>query len=327
MKGKYPMLCNWVKLETNSPNETVIKNRVTDEEFVTDQGERFISFLRKLDGKNNPYEIDSQYSRKEVMAILNQLKEYGLLRESRVLDKQKGSIKYALFFFHQMEGRQHRVATNMHCLLYLFCIPVFIVGIVLMYQCLPDIESVSVLGLIIGAFIGVIGHELGHCLGTIAYGGTVYEVGVSCDFIFPGFYILSTKAECSRLKSAQISAAGIEANLLISGIFLILTAMDTTVTDLFFSASITNLTLGMINLLFINGLDGSEIISDLFGFESNIVPIAIQSIKSKSIRRKLKNGGVKEQLLYMAFCFITILQIAVPIMILLDIVGVISWFL
>ena len=95
---RFPMLCRW--LDIRKDGETYrIRNTLTEEEFVcTEYGdEDFIAFIRWLDGKTDPYRIPCRYSREMIAGILQQLKECGLIRTSRWLNRSVANPAYSLF--------------------------------------------------------------------------------------------------------------------------------------------------------------------------------------------------------------------------------------
>lgn len=79
---KYPMLCNWVSFQKND-DHYVLSDFVNDLYYTVD--EQYISFLKKLDGRTNPYTIDKSLTHSEVDVLLEELDKNDLLRNSRIL--------------------------------------------------------------------------------------------------------------------------------------------------------------------------------------------------------------------------------------------------
>lgn len=81
-------------------------------------------------------------------------------------------------------------------------------------------------GSVVGMLIGLVMHELGHMFACLTYGGRVFKVGVMLQFLLmPGAYVLMNESNIKkRMKRVQVSAAGIEMNLILTAIFLFLSA-------------------------------------------------------------------------------------------------------
>ena len=103
----YPFLANYISIKKVGRNY-LITNDYTGEKFTTTEygDEQFIHFICQLNGKVDPYLIPSPYSKREVAGILNQLKEFNLLREDRWLMKGIRCFAYSLFIPKKKSGKQ-----------------------------------------------------------------------------------------------------------------------------------------------------------------------------------------------------------------------------
>lgn len=126
------------------------------------------------------------------------------------------------------------------------------------------------LGSIGGIFLGTILHESAHAFSCLSdENGRVFEAGVMLNGMFLGAYVLIDESEIkSNTKRAQINLAGVEMNLLLAGVLMILATFGNflgpwKVALLF--AALQNVFLVLMNLAFTEGLDGEHALSSLFG--------------------------------------------------------------
>ena len=139
-------------------------------------------------------------------------------------------------------------------------LPILLIGIHIAYTrnyVYVDGEWLNVLfGLYGGIFVGLVLHEVSHAAATLNYGGFLSEVGVMMKTFMPGAYCL---IDCDnvkdRFKRAQISAAGVECNMFLTGVFLILLKLAIFPSYFLIYAAVTNCFLGMANMSLIEGLD------------------------------------------------------------------------
>ena len=185
-----------------------------------------------------------------------------------------------------------------------------------------------IVGSVAGMLIGLVMHELGHMFACLAYGGRVFEVGVMLQFLFmPGAYVLMNESKIKkRMRRVQVSAAGIEMNLLLTAIFLIISARFESLSGFFLGAAIQNVFLALLNLTLVDGFDGMAIMGELLGVE-NVISKARRITRFKFKRKKLEKDGISGKAT-IAVCYILRgIQIALPLIFALNIVGVITWFL
>ncbi|MBR0530135.1 MAG: amidoligase family protein [Ruminococcus sp.] len=113
-------------------------------------------------------------------------------------------------------------------------------------------------------------HELGHLIAGLAYGYNISDTGILLLGIIPlGVYVAhEDKKDATKAEKIQFALAGVEVNLLIAGICLLL-AMQ------FYQLSLTMLSVANVNVIFAgvkllpaSGLDGDSALSAACGIDS-----------------------------------------------------------
>ena len=182
-----------------------------------------------------------------------------------------------------------------------------------------------ILGSFVGLFIGMVMHELGHMCGCLAYGGRIFEIGIGIQFLLPCAYVLMNESRIkTRMKRIQVSAAGVEMNFLLAAIFLMLSARLVPLSGFFLGASIQNAFLALLNLTFIDGFDGTAIMGELLGVDS-LIEKSRKVTKSKLRRKRLKRNGISGMITIVACFILRSVQVALPIVLFLNILGGFSW--
>lgn len=322
---KYPTLANWIRFKRISENEYEIVNLLHDEEIQSDA--YTVWFARQLNGRRNPYRIDKRKSNEDVDLLLDELEAENIIRDKRFLSK--------FFLYLLVTVWRPRVTSNLRLfsffvngLLLIAWLPLLTFSI---YYYLNNLYDLSIdyitIGSFAGLFIGMIMHELGHMFACLAYGGRVFEVGVMLQFFIPGAYVLMNESNIKkRTRRIQVSAAGVEMNLLLTAIFLIMSAKFEPLSGFFLGASIQNVFLALLNLTFVNGFDGMTIMSELLGVEG-LADRAKRITKSNLRKRRLRKDGVSGKATIAVSYILRGIQIALPLIFALNIVGVVSWFL
>lgn len=323
---KHPTLANWIRFKKVSENEYEIVDLLHEEKIQTDA--YTVWFARQLNGKRNPYLIDKGKSKEDVDLILGELEAESVIRDKRFFSK--------FFLFLLVTVWKPKVTEN-------FRIASFIINGLLLISFLPllafsifyflyytyDINfDYVVVGSVAGMLIGLVMHELGHMFACLAYGGRVFEVGVMLQFLLmPGAYVLMNESKIKkRMRRVQVSAAGIEMNLLLTAIFLIISARFESLSGFFLGAAIQNVFLALLNLTLVDGFDGMAIMGELLGVE-NVISKARRITRFKFKRKKLEKDGISGKVT-IAVCYVLRgIQIVLPLIFALNIVGVITWFL
>ena len=182
------------------------------------------SFAMKLDGKTPPQKLLPPGRRREAEALVSELDQWDLLRHTRILDRGLGTVYWTIFFFEK--NTKLRVPCRiLNALLQLFFFPAFLIGIAIScdYLCSDFARlGISLPGMIVGGILGIIAHEAGHTIAGISYRAAVYEFGVMIDHFLPGAYVMvDTKNLENKQHIIQIDGAGLEANFLLAGVFLV----------------------------------------------------------------------------------------------------------
>lgn len=319
--GKYPKTVNWIVWKKNPDGSYHVKNCLTEETYVL--GKLAFQFLRKLDGKQNPFTAIPELTFEDVTKMLDTLADEGFLRYGRFLSKSFLSIRYTVWF--AKHSRAHTcVPAVLDTARMVLCMPVFIAGILIYLNHMPTLTDEPIWpGILLGTLLGMIFHELSHLLSCLHWGGRVFELGVSLQCGLPGMYVLMDDSTIhSNLKKALTSSAGIEANLMLAGIFAILSTIFTNISLCLSIMAMANLWLALLNLLPADSLDGMGILRELIG-SKYAVDMAKRIVKSKRQRHKLCRKGFQGYIQLIACYILILLQITMPILIAMSAVEVI----
>ena len=265
----YPILADWIRLERKPGTEWVVYNTLLDDFFFISDACGELAL--RLDGKTDPYKINPELRRREVRELLSVLEERGMIRDKWFFSKSVFNLMITLWRPKITDSFRVFAYISNH-LLMAFWLPAMIFGAYRFIEVLPDIRWESaVFGGIIGLVIGAFMHEMGHMLACISYGGHCYELGLMLWCFIPGAYVILDENRIkSRMRKAQIYAAGVEMNFLLSGISIILSTFFEDLSGFFLGMAINNLFMGFINLIFVNGFDGAAIIGQLLGVAKKI---------------------------------------------------------
>ena len=280
------------------------------------------SYALQLTGDRDPLTVPG-YTESECRMILRELRKAKLVRQSRVLEKHFGTIYFTLIYkdLNERFGAFAKIWNN--CLLALF-IPVLVIGLICYYKSYPSFDGSIWGGFFFGLIIGLVCHEFSHGVACIAYGGTLHEAGIMIQRFIPGAYVLIEPQEVKgKLRRVQVYAAGVECNVLLCGLFFLLAAV-TPIDGFFFMAGLENALLAALNLCFITGLDGSQIINELLGSGSLVFHTKEILLNRKTRRRLLRHPSGAAILL--SSVVITVSQISLPLLIIDNILGLLEVF-
>lgn len=318
----YPRLCNWILLKKNADGSFDAKDCITENEYTL--GGTIGYFARKLDGKTDPFSILPGYPRREVQSMLDALNDANFLRCGRILDSSKGSVTYSLIMPRKYRTRSIFPILINYFLLILW-LPTFLFGVDCFLTNLPDLDGGSVLlGQWAGIIMGAILHEAGHASSALCYQGRVFEAGVLLHHYMPGAYVMIDDTPIrSRLRKVQVLAAGVEMNVLLSGITLLLCVYLPSQSAYFFGFSLSNLLLALLNLTFTEGLDGMAAMEKLLGADS-LVARAKYTLKTKDECLRLLKAGPHGVVELIICCLLVALQVIVPSLYLMYLLEVIE---
>lgn len=326
MKYAYPKISNTLSYQKIDPFSVKVTDRICDESYTFDI--ETVRFMVKLDGYTHPYKIPSALSRSERDDLIRFLDQSDLVRWSDVIHLSFGTW-LKMLWIPKNSSLLWLTAYLSNALLIILWLPALIAGIWIFSSRIEDMTfDWFWIGYIIGILSGMFFHEVGHAWAAIAYSAPVYGMGIMLlCFVIPAAYVMLDR---SRVKNSwyrvQINAAGVESNFLLCGIFLILAALLPSAGGVFICAAIMNALLGMINLSLIQGMDGSRIISDLLDIE-DLVDRAVKAVFDRSARKRVLSQGACGYALLGMCTILLILQIAMPVFMITNVLEVIACFI
>lgn len=323
MANSYPWLCNWLEFQRDPGGSYTVYDRLNGAEYC--MGRRLAWFARRLDGKTDPYSL--ALPEDSVDRMLDALEREQLLRYGRLLHPEEGSPMYSLVILRRYT-RQSPVPVLFNYLLLLSWLPVLWWGAVCFFREAPGLGGGSMLwGQVLGMLLGLSLHELAHGAAALCYGGRVFEAGVMLSLLSPGAYVLADHANVQgRLRRAQISAAGAEMNLLLTGFALWLCCHFPDLGGFWFGFGLSNFLLGLSNLAFVDGLDGMAVLRELLDIP-DLSQRAKEVVKDKQLRRRLRQSGIQGLVELMNCWIITAGQWIWPLVWLIYLLEVIRWVL
>lgn len=320
----YPKLCNWILFKKLPDGRYSARDCATDSEYTL--GRTIAYFARKLDGKTDPFSVLPGCPRREVQEMLDDLNRVDFLRYGRVMSSSKGSVTCTLITPRKYRSKSILPVLFNYLLLILW-LPTFLYGLHSFITELPDIDNGSVLlGQWIAIVIGSIFHEAAHATAALCYRARVFEAGVLLMNYMPGAYVMIDDTPVkSKLRKVQIMAAGVEMNMFLSGVALLLCIYIPTQSGLFFGFAFSNLLLALLNLTFSEGLDGMAAMGKLMGNDS-LLAVARYTLKHKEERQRLLKAGPHGVVELFICCLLTALQIIIPSVYLMYILEVVECF-
>ncbi len=291
MKYKYPKLSNCLTFEKINAEQIRIIDYLTGKRYVIST--ETARFIKKLDGKTSPYQIKTTLSDKKINEIMVSLFENDLIRLNKIHKTSDALMK--TIWIPKSARKLSVVAEIWNKLLLYLWIPVLIIGLFVFNNNWLSINyDCNILwGNILGLITGIVLHEFGHAMAAVSYKGKFFEMGVMLMYhILPAAYVfIDNSIVKKRMQRIQIFAAGIETNFLLSGLFLILASVFPQIGGNFFVAAINNMLLALINAMFINGLDGCAIMSELMS-ETDLIGKIKTVIKNKLVRKQMRKWGL-----------------------------------
>ena len=210
----------------------------------------------------------------------------------------------------------------------LFCwLPVFILGVRILLSGRwrgPDSGFGIAYGYLILAF-GLLFHELGHAAASLVYGGRFFEMGIMLHYFLPGAYVmLSYENVKNRMKRAQISAAGIESNMLLAGICLCLLKLGVFDPIALLLGAFFNVMAAIFNCSLIGGLDGMGLYQEFLG--RDFLDKAKRLVWDSRGKNRIRRRGINGKITLVACYLIVIMQVLLPIILLMNAFSIVSIF-
>lgn len=270
--GKFACMANWVILRKEG-EEIVAHNCLTSEDYIITLKQA--EYLVNLNGNRNPLLDNEGCYSEEYLNFYMQLHSMFLLRNSRRSFKLGRLTKVYTVYIPEERRMESYVYKILNFLLFCLCIPVFVFGIYRLFNYGGYIGRERLLiGYFCGLILALIIHESGHIIACRSYGGYLMEVGILQKFTFLGKYVLIDDSELEILKKIQIRLAGVEMNLLFSGVmFIIISYVGYygplyTWTGAMLCSALVNLVFAGTNSMIIGNLDGEQVINILLGLDS-----------------------------------------------------------
>lgn len=262
---KYPKTIDTLLYKRIDKSTYHVKNGITD--VVYEIGTDIVSFMNKLDGKTDPFMINTCLSASDIEDIMDFFWDNELITKKKL--KKIGFLSYGISLFRVKTTQKMRIASRLlNFLLMISFVPIFIVGLYAVkdiYNMVDQSDFSYLIGLCVGSALGVILHECAHAIAGLGYNAHLFTCGFIVG-ITPGAYVeIDDEHIKSSLKKAQISGAGIEMNLLLCGISMICMCLFNSALSLLGGIAFSNLLLASVNLLPIIGVDGLQIINKLIG--------------------------------------------------------------
>lgn len=310
---RYPRLCNWLIFSRLADGRWDVFDDVRKKHFLLDG--RTVRYIRRLDGKRNPFCISRVFTPDEVRAILQFLWENHLLRKSRLVGVFPHGQDVSVWIPSRITGKSRFVSYCLNLFLILSFFPVFAIGLRMYLRSPMAVSGFSFGGWLFGLTLGLFTHEIAHAVACLAYGGHLFELGVTLGLLQGGGYtMMETQHIRSRAKKAQISAAGTESDLLLCGVFLALGAASPILKNFCAAAAIVNFATAIFNSALLPGLDGSLIWSELTGTDEPFKQL-MDFILHPKVREETLQGDIRRKLTFLisniAFLASTVLMVKI----------------
>lgn len=256
--------------------------------------------------------------------ILPKLKRHGLVRTSRFVQDDGLFNRFILFSIGNRLQAGRLVFKALNAALPAVAILIFAIGI---YVTTSEGEE-SGYNFNWWLYYGLIAlslalHELGHLIAGLAYGYNISDTGILLLGIIPlGAYVAhEDKKDATKAEKIQFALAGVEVNLLIAGVCLLLAMQPYQWSLTMFSVANVNVLLAGINLLPASVLDGESALSAACGIDS-IGEVARKWLTNKNRRQKLFRAGLPGYACFFVFSITMISKVIIWLLIWLDVVSV-----
>lgn len=269
--------------------------------FVVDKNERRfeISYavyqeLSRADG-THPVRLSDR--------LLKQLKERKLLSTSRFLFDGVFN-RFILFPIGPRVRRFRPICRILNGVLPSLTMVLFALSLVMMRGSFSfPFRQIPLPAYILLMVFSLLAHEFAHLIAGISYGFRFSEMGLILLGIFPfGAYVsYFDKKHVKSSARVQLSLAGIEANLLLGSLFLLLSMYRSPLDAFFFTGSYMNFFFAAFNLIPASGLDGCAAFGALLGFR-NIGQFSKLFFKDRGFRRRVLQAGPRGCLCAVSFC-------------------------
>lgn len=324
---RYPKWNNYCTVKKEN-DKVKITNHLMEESYCLPI--EIVRWGRKLDGRTNPYSIDKTLSRVAVRNRLKTLDDFDCIRKSRVLLKTTGSLLYSLYIPQRITINMRLFAWFYNKILQISFLPMLVFGIYYFSTHFNYGDGGMYIGMIFGVIIGLSLHEVSHACAALACpGGNFFEIGVGISHFMPlGYALIDVKQVKSRFQRVQVNLAGIETNIFLCGLFLFLAGFCGDIyCEAFLGAAIQNGFLGLLNLVFNNGVDGANAICELLGDKTiSFISKSRELVWSKRKRQKVLSAGLSGYALVTSAYIFQVLQLTIPALYIWNVLDILEVF-
>lgn len=296
----YPVLQEGASIGTftyeDSTNEHFYAENVKGEVFEID--EVIHNVLIEADG-THPLYLDED--------TMEWLESRNLIRTSRFVYEGNLQSRLSVFFIGERAKILRYPCWIINAMLPVISLLIFISSLMARKWIgweIGDDENMLFYGIM---FVGcVVFHEMGHMIAAIAYDYTISEVGLLFWGPFPiGAYVSEEESGNDEVRwhQVQFALAGVEVNLLISGICNFFSMLYGPLSFTLMLIACINIVMIVVNILPSPGLDGEIALSTILGVES-IAENARIGLTDKKWRNKLIHSGLPGFTGLIVFCLI-----------------------
>lgn len=256
--------------------------------------------------------------------IISLLESNGLVQTSRFVLEEKGFNRFILFAIGSRANKYRLLCGMINRILPFISILSFLIGIMLILNSPSSFDDEFHWGVYyILLILSLVLHELGHLVAGIAAGYKCSDAGIILVGKVPvGAYVAhEDKANATKSEKLGMAFAGVEFNLLIFGILIMVSFLCSRMSYTLISVANINVLLTMINIIPAEGLDGEFALSALLEMES-INSTAEKWLLNKKRRRKLFSNGIGG---YVSFCllgFVLISKILIWVIIVCNVLSI-----
>lgn len=299
----------------------IVKDKSSGIEQLVDREQ--LAFMLTLDGNTDPYNnIPDCWSKNDVKSFLNTLKENSFVK---CKIRKIGVLSFAipLIKIKRITMKTRAICLILNFILMVSFLPVCVAGCMLFAKNIDFLDTYYsylylMIGLGLGTLFGLVFHECGHAVSGLSYGNSkVYEAGLIVGLFFGAYVEVNSEKVKERRRRIQITASGIQVNLLISGIAFIVYSFFPQFSSLFAGMGIANIVLALVNIIAIFSLDGAGIVDELLGTESLFLS-ALIFLLDRDTRQMMLSQGIIGYLKITACAISSLFQLAYPALMILN---------
>lgn len=250
--------------------------------------------LSSADGKTNLSQAFPGLSSRQLAAVLRRLKDLNLITTKRYHGFIVG--RFILFPVANRVKGLRAFAGIFNLLLPFAAVFLFAFGLVRYMMCKPIFGNFGYFEFVLFyllVFLSICAHEFGHLSAAVAYRYYVSNVGLLLLFrVIPlGAYVSFRQDNRVRTRrhKAQLFLAGIEVNVLLSGIFFLLACTGSPHAEIYDWLAECNLCIAILNLMPAPLLDGGKTLGIALGIDNYL--LFMLNVFSKRNRRRLAHSG------------------------------------